>query len=231
MKDVGILEKNIDVIFKDKDVLNEALTHRSYLNENPKWKLPHNERLEFLGDAVLELAVTEALYKEFPSSPEGDLTVYRAALVNYQTLASVAAGFHLDDFILMSRGERMDNSKAKEVILANAIEALIGAIYLDQGYEIAEKFINEKVLVKLPDILKSKSYKDPKSELQEIVQDKFKVTPSYRVLEESGPAHKREFKVGVYFKDETPEAEGSGTSKQEAEAEAAKNALKKISNV
>lgn len=230
-KDISILEKNISVSFENKDILNEALTHRSYLNENPKWNLPHNERLEFLGDAVLELAVTEALYKKFPNSPEGELTVFRAALVNYQTLAAVAAGFALDDFILMSRGEKMDNSKAKEVILANAIEALIGAIYLDRGYKAAEKFIEEKVLAKLPEILKNKSYKDAKSELQEIVQERFKVTPSYKVLEESGPAHKRDFKVGVFFGKDSPEAEGSGTSKQEAETEAAKNALKKISNV
>lgn len=226
MKDVSILEKNIGVSFKDKDVLNEALTHRSYLNENPKWKLPHNERLEFLGDAVLELAVTEALYKQFPSSPEGDLTVYRAALVNYQSLASVASGFSLEDFILMSRGERMDNSKAKEVILANAIEALIGAIYLDRGYEAAEKFITERVLTKLPEILKNKSYKDAKSEFQEIAQEKFKITPSYVVVDESGPAHNRTFKVEVMLGTMTV-GEGAGKSKQEAEVEAAKNALPK----
>jgi ribonuclease-3 len=230
MKDLNILENKIGVNFRDKDILNEALTHRSYLNENPRWRLPHNERLEFLGDAVLELAVTETLYKEFPDKPEGDLTIYRAALVNYQALAAVASEFSLDDFILMSRGEKLDNSKAKEVILANGIEALIGAIYLDQGYAVAEKFIAEKITTKLPEILKTRSYKDPKSELQEIVQDKFKITPTYGVLSESGPAHKREFVVGVYFGKEEPEAEGTGSSKQEAEADAAKKALKKFSN-
>lgn len=227
-KDLKELENRIGVNFGNVDLLNEALTHRSYLNENPRWKLPHNERLEFLGDAVLELATTEALYKKFPDLPEGQLTVYRAALVNYQSLAAIAAGFGLEDFILMSRGEKMDNSKAKEVILANAIEALIGAIYLDGGYTVAEKFIGERVLAILPEILKTRSYKDAKSELQEIIQERYKITPNYRVIEETGPAHKREFRVGVYFGKDTPEAEGFGTSKQEAETEAAKAALQKV---
>ncbi|MDO8504460.1 MAG: ribonuclease III [Candidatus Liptonbacteria bacterium] len=227
MKDTGSLEKKLGLSFKKQDLLKEAITHRSYLNENPKWSLPHNERLEYLGDAVLELAVTETLFKKFPTSPEGQLTVYRASLVNYQSLAMVAEEIGLGDYILMSRGEKLDNNKAKEVILANAIEAVIGAIYLDLGFESAEKFIEKHVLALLPEILKSKSYRDPKSELQEIVQDKFKVTPAYKVLEESGPAHKREFKVGVYFGKDNPEAEGSGASKQEAEVVAARNALEK----
>ncbi len=127
-------ERKIGIAFKDKNLLVEALTHRSYLNEYPKWRLPHNERLEFLGDAVLELIVTEALFDKFPKQPEGQLTVLRAALVNYQILARVAESIDLDDFILMSRGERKDTGRAREVILANAIEAVIGAIYLDQGF-------------------------------------------------------------------------------------------------
>jgi len=205
------LEKKIGVTFKNKKILVEALTHRSFLNERPGWPEPHNERLEYLGDAVLELTVTEALFRKFPDLPEGQLTVLRAALVNYQMLAKVAAEIELEKFIFMARGEAKDTGKAREVILANAFEALIGAVYLDQGFEGARKITERFVLSRLDEILKTKSYRDPKSELQEIVQDKFKVTPSYRVLEESGPAHKREFKVGVYFKDETPEAEGSGT--------------------
>ena len=225
-KDIGELENSIGVKFDNRDILMEALTHRSYLNENPKWHLPHNERLEFLGDAVLELAATERLYNEFPDSPEGQLTVLRAALVNYQTLAECAESISLEDYILMSRGEKMDNPKAREVILANAFESLIGAIYLDKDFKVAEKFIMEQVFVHLPKILETKSYKDAKSELQEIIQEKLKVTPIYKVLSETGPAHLREFVSGVFFGEERI-AEGVGTSKQEAEVEAAKAALKK----
>jgi ribonuclease-3 len=225
-KEIGELENSIGVKFDNRDLLMEALTHRSYLNENPKWHLPHNERLEFLGDAVLELAATEKLYNDFPDSPEGQLTVLRAALVNYQTLAECAESIALEDYILMSRGEKMDNAKAREVILANAFEALIGAIYLDKNFKVAEKFIIEQVFVHLPKILETKSYKDAKSELQEIIQEKYKITPVYKILSETGPAHLREFVSGVFFGEERI-AEGSGTSKQEAEVEAAKAALKK----
>ena len=219
-------ERKIGIAFKDKNLLVEALTHRSYLNEYPKWRLPHNERLEFLGDAVLELIVTEALFDKFPKQPEGQLTVLRAALVNYQILARVAEGIDLDDFILMSRGERKDTGRAREVILANAIEAVIGAIYLDQGSEKARAFVEKFVFVHLDEVLKTKSYKDAKSELQEIVQEKLKMTPTYAVRGESGPAHERRFTMGVYFGDKLV-AEGEGLSKQDAEIEAAKNALRK----
>ncbi|MGC9968790.1 MAG: ribonuclease III [Minisyncoccia bacterium] len=220
------LEKKLGISFKNKDLLTEALTHRSYLNEYPQWRLSHNERLEYLGDAVLELIVSEALFGEFPGYPEGRLTVLRAALVNYQMLARVAEKINLDDFILMSRGERKDTGKAREVILANAIEAVIGAMYLDQGIDKVSAFVKKHVLSNLDEVMKTKSYRDAKSELQEIVQEKLRVTPTYRMLEESGPAHKRIFKMGVYFGD-TFVAEGSGASKQEAELAAAKNALKK----
>ena len=220
------LEKRIGVNFKNKDLLKEALTHRSYLNEHPEWALPHNERLEFLGDAVLELVVTEYLYNRFPDKPEGQLTMLRAALVNYQFLSKITAEFDLDGAMLMSRGERADNSKAREVILANAIESLIGAIYLDQGFEVAKNFIHRFVIEYLPEILETKSYKDAKSELQEIVQEKLRVTPNYKVLGESGPAHKTVFRIGVYFGEKLM-AEGEGSSKQEGEIEAARMALKK----
>lgn len=218
--------RKIGITFKNKDLIVEALTHRSYLNEYPKWHLPHNERLEYLGDAVLELIVTEALFQKFPKQPEGQLTVLRAALVNYQILARVAESVDLQDFILMSRGERKDIGRAREVILANAIEAVIGAIYLDQGFEKARAFVKEYILVHLDEVLKTRSYKDAKSELQEIVQERLKVTPTYAVLGESGPAHERRFTMGVYFGDQLI-AEGGGLSKQDAEIEAAKNALQK----
>jgi ribonuclease-3 len=218
--------KKIGVIFKNKDLIIEALTHRSYLNEYPHWHLPHNERLEYLGDAVLELIVTDALFRKFPKQPEGQLTVLRAALVNYQILARVAENIDLQDFILMSRGERKDTGRAREVILANAIEAVIGAIYLDQGFETTRAFVEKFVLVHLDEVLKTKSYKDAKSELQEIIQEKLKVTPTYAVRDESGPAHERRFTMGVYFGDKLI-AEGEGLSKQDAEIEAAKSALQK----
>ncbi len=220
------LEKNIGITFKNKDLLTESLTHRSYINEYPRWHLPHNERLEYLGDAVLELLVSEQLFKKFPTYPEGQLTVFRAALVNYQILAKVAERIGLQNFILMSRGEKKDTGKAREVILANAMEAVIGAIYLDQGFEKMRPFVEKFVMSNLDEVLKNKSYKDAKSELQEVVQEKHKLTPTYDVLEESGPAHKRIFKMGVYFGEKLI-ADGSGASKQEAELEAAKNALKK----
>lgn len=220
------LEKNIGITFTNKDLLTEALTHRSYLNEYPRWPLPHNERLEYLGDAVLELLVSEELFKQFPNEPEGQLTVFRAALVNYQILAKVAERIGMQKFILMSRGEKKDTGKAREVILANAMEALIGAIYLDQGFEKMRPFVATFVMNNLDEVLKNKTYKDAKSELQEIVQEKRKLTPTYRTLDEVGPAHKRVFTMGVYYGDAFI-AKGSGPSKQEAELEAAKNALKK----
>ena len=220
------LEATLGVKFKDPDLLLEALTHRSYLNEYPKWRLPHNERLEYLGDAVLELIVTEELFEKFPKYPEGQLTVLRAALVNYQTMAKVAEAMGLHNFILLSRGEKRDLGKAREVILANAMEAVIGAVHLDRGLEAARKLVKKFIMVHLDEIVKTKSYKDAKSELQEIIQDKLKLTPTYKVLDESGPAHKRIFKIGVYFGDKLI-ASGSGASKQEGELDAAKSAVKK----
>lgn len=223
---IANLENAIGAKFKNKDLLKEALTHRSYLNEDPNWPIPHNERLEFLGDAVLELAVTEELYERFPEQPEGQLTVLRAALVNYQILGRIAAGFNLDKAMFMSRGERGDNARAKEVILANAFEALVGAMYLDQGFAAAQKFTKNILMVHLDEIVENKSYKDAKSALQELIQEKLRVTPTYETLEETGPAHDRQFRIGVRFGGKVV-AEGIGASKQEAELEAAKKALEK----
>ena len=220
------LQKKLGITFKSEDLLTEALTHRSYLNEFPRWRLPHNERLEYLGDAVLELLVSEELFLRFPAYPEGKLTVLRAALVNYQSLAKIAEGIDLNHYILMSRGEKKDTGKAREVILANAMEAVIGAMYLDQGLEKVGAFVKKYIMSGLDEVLKTKSYKDAKSELQEVVQEKMRMTPTYRTLEESGPAHRRAFVMGVYFGDKLI-AQGEGASKQEAELEAAKNALKK----
>ena len=224
--EISALEKKLGFNFKKEDLLIEALTHRSYLNEFPKWRLPHNERLEYLGDAVLELIVSEELFKKFPKQAEGQLTVLRAALVNYQILARVAEKIGLQEFILMSRGERKDVGRAREVILANAMESVIGSMYMDQGLEKVRTFVKKFVMNNLDEVLTTKSYKDAKSELQEIVQEKLKLTPTYNVLDESGPAHKRIFTMGVYFNAKLI-ASGEGPSKQEAEIEAAKAALAK----
>lgn len=226
ISDLSKLEQKLGIQFKNKDLLKEALTHRSYLNENPSWDLPHNERLEFLGDAVLELAVTEGLFNQYPQYPEGQLTSLRAALVNYQAVATVARDLNLENFILLSRGETKDVGRAREVILANAMEALIGAIYLDNGYQEAKRVIERFIInPNLDKIIEAGLYKDPKSHLQEVVQEKLKLTPTYQILEEWGPDHKKIFRMGVYFGEKLI-TEGEGYSKQEAEIEAAKNALK-----
>ena len=193
------LEKKLGIAFKKKDFLKEALTHRSYINENPDWGFSQNERLEYLGDAVLELVVSEFLFHTYPGYQEGQLTSFRAALVNYQMLAQVAKEISLEKYIFVSRGEAKDNGRGKEVILANAIEALFGAVYLDQGYEVVAKLIKKIVLKHLKKIIANKLYRDPKSLLQEIVQEKFKVTPTYKVLEEKLPDHQKVFLVGVLF--------------------------------
>ena len=222
---LGILEQKIAYIFKDKDLLKEALTHRSYLNENTDWPLPHNERLEFLGDAVLELAVTEELFKRFPDYTEGQLTPIRSALVNYQMMARIGYDMELENSILLSRGEAKDVGRAREVIVANALEAVIGALYLDGGYEKAKTFIDAFILARLAEVIRQGRYRDAKSQMQEQVQEKMKVTPSYRVLKEEGPDHAKMFTVGVFF-GETLIATGAGMSKQDGEVEAAKAALK-----
>ncbi|MBU6447634.1 ribonuclease III [Patescibacteria group bacterium] len=218
------LQKNIKVTFKDPDLLVSALTHRSYLNENRDFHLPHNERLEFLGDAVLELIATRYLYDNYPH-PEGELTNFRSALVNYRILSDIARRLGLEQFLQMSKGEAKDTGRARQVILANAVEALIGAIYLDQGYDVAREFVTREILTELPDIINQGAYLDPKSKLQEIVQEKTGITPHYEVLEESGPDHDKTFTVGVYL-DKKKVGEGEGPSKQEAEVAAAANALK-----
>lgn len=217
------LESKINIKFQSPDYLLTAITHRSYLNENRSHSVPHNERLEFLGDAVLELVTTEYLYRNY-QNPEGELTNLRSSLVNYRLLAEIAKDLGLEDYVLLSRGEAKDRGRARQVILANALEAVIGAIYLDQGMEPAKKFIEKFILTKLPEIFQAQAYLDPKSKLQEIIQDRMAITPTYRVLSETGPDHAKTFVVGVYIDDRLI-GEGSGPSKQDAEVEAAKEAL------
>ncbi len=211
-------------VFIDKDIISQALTHRSYLNEHAEFTQSHNERLEFLGDAVLELAVTKHLYMTYANA-EGELTNWRAALVNAKTLAGIATQLQFEDFLLLSKGEARDkNSKARMYILANAIEAIIGAIYLDGGMDAAEKFVQAHILNHLPFILKNELYVDPKSKLQELSQEMMGVTPVYRVLAETGPDHNKEFTVGVFLGKEMVTI-GRGTSKQEAQVAAAQSCL------
>lgn len=224
-KKLAPLQERIGYTFKNSKLLEQALTHRSYLNEHPDWPIGHNERLEFLGDAVLELVVTEYLYENYPSTPEGEMTNWRAALVNANILSEITADFGLNDFMLLSRGEARDMGRARQYILANAIEALIGAMYLDGGYEPCKVFVGKFVLVRLADIISKKSYRDSKSLLQEQAQDRIGVTPTYRVTEEWGPDHARQFKIAVYLGKEQV-GEGQGESKQDAQQAAAEDALK-----
>jgi ribonuclease-3 len=222
------LENQIGVYFKNENILKEALTHRSYLNENPSWKLPQNERLEFLGDAVLELVTTEYLWRIRPKYEEGLLTLLRAALVNTKMLAKIAEEeIGLQKYLLVSKGESQMAGRAMETILADGFEALTGAVYLDQGFEAARQFIARFVLSHLEEIENKQLYKDPKSLLQEVSQAELKLTPVYKLLSESGPDHARVFSVGVYFGEEM-KGEGTGVSKQEAELEAARQALEKL---
>ncbi|MEW5805594.1 MAG: ribonuclease III [Patescibacteria group bacterium] len=221
--DFSKLEKNLGYQFKNIDYLKEALTHRSYLNENSSWPHPHNERLEYLGDAVLELAATEYLFQNYQNG-EGDLTAFRAALVNADSLAQAATNLEINDFLLLSKGEAKETGKARQEILGNTFEAVIGAIYLDSGFELAQDFIKRSLLFKLPEIIKLGLYKDAKSQFQEEAQARLGLTPSYQVLREWGPDHDKNFLVGAFLNSEKV-AEAEGKSKQEAETKAAEKAL------
>lgn len=226
MRDLSGLYKNLGVTFKDQAFLEQALVHRSYLNENPGFPLGHNERLEFLGDAVLELIVTEYLYRTYPN-PEGELTNWRASLVNAKILSDVAFTLGLNDFLLLSKGEAKEvNTKARQYILANTIEAVVGALFLDQGFTVCEAFIHRILLPRLPYILENQLHRDPKSRFQEAAQEKNGVTPNYRVQSETGPDHAKIFTIGIYLGDELV-ATGVGASKQEGEEAAARAGIAK----
>jgi len=224
MKDFEKFAELIDVQFININFLVTALTHRSYLNEHQNVK-EHNERLEFLGDAVLELAVTEYLYSNF-KNPEGDLTNWRSALVKTETISDVSKELGVEEYILMSKGESRSFGRSRQLILANAFEAIVGSIFLDQGLEVARNFIEKKLIVKLDKILQEKSYVDPKSLFQELVQDKDGVTPTYEVLEEIGPDHDKTFTIGVFVGDNIW-GKGIGSSKQAAQQSAAVDAVEK----
>lgn len=224
MPDFSAFAAQLGVSFANLNLLIEALTHRSYLNEHREYAGSHNERLEFLGDAVLELAATDFLFKKYPAKPEGELTAYRAALVNTVSLAESSQALGANDYLLLSKGESKDTGRARDVILADAFEAIIGAVYLDQGYIAAEAFIARNIFNKIDDIIAKRSYQDAKSRFQELAQEKKGITPAYETLSEIGPDHDKHFTVGVFIG--TGEiARGVGQSKQEAEQSAAEAGL------
>jgi ribonuclease III len=218
------LQNIIGVSFADQMILLSAVTHRSYLNEHREATWDHNERLEFLGDAVLELVVTDFLFAKYPEKPEGELTAIRAALVNTVSLAAAAEKLGVNDYLLMSKGEAKDVGRARQYILANAFEACIGAIYLDQGYDAAKKFIADRLFAKTDEIVRKRLWQDAKSRFQELAQEHASITPTYETVGQSGPDHDRVFTVGVFLRREKI-AEGTGRSKQEAEQQAASNAI------
>lgn len=222
--DLEKIEEKLGVKFKDRQLLQTAFVHRSYLNERPGFKLPSNERLEFLGDAVLQLTVSEYLYQNFPEKPEGELTNYRASIVNAKTLSEVSGKLGLGEFLLLSRGEEASGGRQRPYLLANTFEALLGVIYLDQGLETARSFVDQNILPLLEGIIKEELYKDYKSKLQELAQEIQSVTPTYKVLKEEGPDHAKHFRVGVFVND-SQVGVGDGSSKQIAEQEAARSAL------
>jgi len=224
-KKISDFESKNNLNFKNKTLLRQVFVHRSYLNENLGFDLDNNERLEFLGDAVLELVVTEYLYLKY-ENPEGELTNWRSALVKGTMLAEIANKIGINDLMYLSRGESKSIGKARQLILANAFEALIGAIYLDGGYKPAKKFIENNLIIYLDKILENRLYKDSKSLFQELSQEKAGITPQYKVISEIGPDHAKKFTVGVYL-GEVMEGSGVGSSKQEAEQMAAQDALKK----
>jgi len=224
MADFKDFEEKVSVVFADKELLKQAFTHRSYINENKNLNLAHNERLEFLGDAVLELIVTDFLFKKFPEKTEGELTAFRAALVNAQALSQVATILDVNDLLLLSKGETRDTGRARQYILANTMEAIIGAIYLDQGYGSAQTFVVTYVTPLLDEVIDTGTWIDAKSLFQEKAQESVGITPTYQLVKETGPDHDKHFTIGVFLNNEKI-AQGEGNSKQEAEQVAARAAL------
>lgn len=222
--DFAEFERKTELHFTDKNLLRQAFVHRSYINENKNSGLSHNERLEFLGDAVLELVITDFLYAQYPLKPEGELTAYRSALVNADTCAGIATLLHVNEYLLLSKGESKDMGRARQYILANALEAIIGAIYLDHGYESAKNFIERHFTPLIEQIISAKSFIDAKSLFQEKAQEYEGTTPSYKTMKEVGPDHGKQFTVGVYVGRDLV-AQGEGLSKQDAEQSAARKAL------
>ncbi len=222
--DFSTFETKAGLCFKDQSLLKQAFVHRSYINENKSSGMAHNERLEFLGDAVLELVITDFLYHEYPTKTEGELTAYRSSLVNAQTCSDIATKLSMNDYLLLSKGESKDTGRARQYILANTLEAVIGAVYLDQGLPVATTFIERNFHPLITEIISAKSFIDSKSLFQEKAQEYDGFTPAYKTIKETGPDHEKKFTVGVYIGKELI-AEGTGDSKQDAEQSAALKAL------
>lgn len=224
-KDFSKLEENLGIFFQNKEILITAFCHRSFLHEFKNISISHNERLEFLGDAVLELIVSEYLFERFPQKTEGELTLLRSALVNCDSLSQTAKELNFDQYLLLSKGEEKTEGRNKARILANTFEAFVGALYLDKGYLECKNFLQKHLLKKLPEILEKRLYKDAKTIFQEKAQEILGITPTYKVLKETGPDHQKRFLVGLFLGDEFV-AEGEGSSKQEAGERAAQKGLK-----
>lgn len=224
MKDIAIFEKQLGIEFRNPDTLLKAFVHKSYVNENRDFELGHNERLEFLGDAVLELVVTDELFTRFPKKAEGELTAVRAAIVNTKSLSATAKRLGMDDYLLLSKGESRSTGRARSYILANTFEAVVGAIYSDLGYEQARKFIAKSLFEDIDQVVEDKLWIDSKSYFQEKAQEVFSTTPEYKLISESGPDHDKVFVMGVYVNNKLL-GQGSGASKQDAEQVAARKAL------
>lgn len=224
MKDFSEFEKKVGFTFKNKQLIQTAFTHRSFVNENRDIAKDHNERLEFLGDAVLELVITDFLFTKYPERPEGELTAFRASLVNTQSISAAAIELGMNDFLLLSRGETKDTGRARQYILANTFEAFIGALYLDQQYDAARAFIEANLFGKIEKIVEERLWQDAKSFFQEKVQEEYSETPSYELVKEAGPDHDKKFIVAAVIQNK-PVAQGEGRSKQEAEQAAAKKAI------
>ena|SRR3989344_4943482 len=230
MMDLEELEKTLNIKFRNKNLLKNAFIHRSYLNEHSEEKLPNNERLEFLGDSILAFVVSTYLFQNHPDSQEGDLTNFRASLVNSKSLSEVAKRLNLGKFLYLSRGEETTGGREREYLLANTVESLIGAIYLDSGIEKVSSFIKNYILNNLGEIIEKELYKDFKSKMQERSQEVFSITPTYQVIIEEGPDHNKKFRLGVYL-GKLLVSEGEGKSKQEAEQKAAKAAYESDWNI
>lgn len=223
------IEKNLGITFKDRSLLDIALTHRSYLNEHRDASLQNNERIEFLGDAVLELVISSYLFRTYKDKPEGDLTNIRAAVVRTESLAEESRKLGLGEFLRMSKGEEESGGKDKDYLLANTFEAVLGAIYEDQGFEVCKEYLSRTILKKVANIVDNNLYIDPKTQAQEIIQAEFKVTPVYEVVKEEGPDHDKKFTVALKIKNKAV-ATGIGSSKQKAEEEAAQNTVNLLKN-
>ena len=221
------IEKNIQITFKNRELLDIALTHRSYLNEHKDLELQNNERLEFLGDAVLELIISDYLFTTYIDKPEGDLTNIRAAIVRTESLAEESRKLGFGEFLKMSKGEEDSGGRDKDYLLANTFEAVLGAIYRDQGFEVCKEYLQRTILQKVEHIVSEELYIDPKTQAQELIQAQYKVTPVYEVIKEEGPDHDKRFTVALVISGKRITT-GEGTSKQKAEEDAARNAVKKL---